>query len=474
MEKRPETKIVAWLARSASQRAIWVSSLLSFASRSGVLAQPHPGDVDLSFGTGPSNEVAAIALQADGKFVIGGYFTGVSGTNRNYIARLNADGSLDTSFDPGTGAAGGRGSTAVYAVASQPDNKALLAGRFATVNGVSRNRIARLNADGSLDLTFNPGTGLSGTFDILEAVVMQPDGKVLIGGSFSSVNGTNRNNVARLNADGSLDLTFDPGTGPSDTVDGMALQTDGRILIGGLFSSVNGTNSSHVARLNPDGSLDASFNLAAGAADVYSIVVQLDGRIVIAGSFTSVSGTNRNYIARLNADGSLDTSFDPGTGAGNYVYAILSAGGKVYLGGLFSSVNGTNRARIARLNSDGSLDTGFDPGTGANSLVEALVLQPDGKIVVGGGFTTINGVPRPFIARLYGTSRPLLSTPIYSASQFQLNVSGESNTCYLLQGSTNFLQANWIPVWTNMAPFTATDSAAAIFPRRFYRAILPP
>jgi uncharacterized delta-60 repeat protein len=438
------------------------------------MAQPHPGDLDPSFSMGPSNEVASIALQVDGRFVIGGYFTNINGTVRNFIARLNADGTLDTTFDPGTGAAGGLGFTAVYSVASQPDRKTLLAGRFATINGASRNRIARLNANGSVDSTFNPGTGLSGTFDLLEVVALQPDGKVLIGGSFSKVNGTNRNNIARLNADGSLDLTFNTGTGPSDTVNAVALQTDGKILIGGNFSSVNGTNSSHIARLDARGSLDTSFSLAVGAANVYSIAVQLDGRVVIGGSFTSVSGTNRNYIARLNADGSLDTTFDPGTGASDFVYAILSAGGKVYICGLFTSFNGTTRARIARLNWDGSLDTSLDPGTGASSLVESIVLQPDGKIVVGGGFTSINGMPFPFIARLYGTFQPLLTSPNYSMTKCRINVTGESNAYYLVQGSTDLLRGIWLPVWTNVSPFTATDAAAAKFPPRFYRALLPP
>src|SRR5690606_28979323 len=153
----------------------------------------------------------------------GGAFTSYNGTGRNAIARLNADGSLDSGFDPGIGA-----NSAVLSIAVQADGKILIAGAFTNYNGTARNYIARLNADGSLDTGFDPGTGADST--ILPTAV-KADGKVFIGGAFTSFNGTARNCIARLNADGSLDLGFDAGTGPGNTVYITAVQADGKVLI---------------------------------------------------------------------------------------------------------------------------------------------------------------------------------------------------------------------------------------------------
>src|SRR5207248_1147872 len=148
------------------------------------------------------------------------------------------------------------------------------------------------------------------------ALAIQPDGRILMGGSFSVYNGTTRNSIARLNTDGSLDTTFTVGTGANNAVFAIAIQVDGRIVIGAHFTSFNGTARNRITRLNSDGSLDTTFNIGTGAnSAVRAIAVQPDGRILIGGQFTTYNGTARNNIARLNADGSLDTTFNVGTGA---------------------------------------------------------------------------------------------------------------------------------------------------------------
>jgi uncharacterized delta-60 repeat protein len=350
--------------------------------------------VDPTFdpGTGADNRVLALALQLDGKVLLAGAFTTINGTARSRIARLNANGSLDTSFNPGTGA-----NSTVWALALQPDGKVLLGGDFWTVNGTPRNGIARLNADGSLDTSFNPSTGVDSS---VNALALQSDGKVLLGGFFTSVGGTARNNIARLNADGSLDTSFDPGTGADSWVLALALQSDGKVLLGGTFTTVNGTARNSIARLNANGSLDTSFNPSANST-VRALALQSDGKVLLGGAFTTINGTARTRIARLNVDGTLDTSFNPGSGANSSVNALaLQSDGKVLLGGIFTSVGGTARTRIARLNANGSLDTSFDPGSGANNTVWALALQSDGKVLLGGAFTSVNGTPRNSIARL--------------------------------------------------------------------------
>ena len=234
----------------------------------------------------------------------------------------------------------------------------------------------------------------------MNSVAVQSDGKVLISGSFSTYNGTSRGYVARLNSDGSLDTGFlATGAGLNSGVSSIAVQSDGKVLIGGAFTAYNGTSRGRVARLNSDGSLDTGF-LATGAgsdSSVYSVAVQSDGKVLIGGAFTAYNGTSRGRVARLNSDGSLDTSFlATGAGANGNVYSIaLQSDGKVLIGGDFSTYNGTSRGYVARLNSDGSLDTSFlATGAGADISVNAVAMQSDGKILIGGWFTTYNGASR--------------------------------------------------------------------------------
>jgi len=369
--------------------------------RSHIARVNSDGSLDTGFysWTGADSTIWSLVLQPDGKVLIGGAFTSYNGTPRNRIARVNSDGSLDTGFNPGTGA-----NSTIRSLALQPDGKVFIGGAFTSYNGTSRNGIARLNADGSLDTSFNPGTGAD---DAVISLTVQPDGKVLIGGAFTSYNGTLRNRIARLNTDGSLDTSFNPGTGADGWLNSFTVQPDGKILIGGEFTIYNGTPRNRIARLSGDGGLDSSFNAVTGSNnDIEAIIVQPDGRLLIGGAFTGYNDTPRNCIARLNNDGILDTSFNPNVGISSLTSDLhvtslaLQLDGKILIGGAFASYNGTPRNCIARVNSDGSLDTGFNPGTGANSTIWSLALQPDGRVLIGGWFTSYNGTPRKCIARL--------------------------------------------------------------------------
>ncbi|HWP56000.1 MAG TPA: hypothetical protein VN476_17850, partial [Pyrinomonadaceae bacterium] len=363
------------------------------------------GDIDPSFnpGAGASGSTAtvlAVAVQTDGKIVVGGTFSQAAGQARGNIARFNPDGSLDPTFlSSGVGANGD-----VSALFVQPDGKIVICGDFTTVNGSARNRIARLNSDGTLDFTFL-ATGSGANF-VVNAAALQSDGKIVIGGRFTTINGTTRNHIARINSDGTLDASFlAAGSGINGDVFSLALQTDGKTLIGGFFTSVNGTARNGIARLNSDGTNDASF-LATGSGvnnSVFAVAVQSDDRVVIGGLFTNVNGIERNGAARLNPDGNLDMSFlAAGSGANAPLYAIaLQSDGKIVIGGAFTNFSGTARDGIERLNANGSVDTSFlVSGSGANNIVRCLALQSDGKILLGGAFTTVNGTVRTGIARL--------------------------------------------------------------------------
>jgi uncharacterized delta-60 repeat protein len=362
-------------------------------------------ELDLTFPlqAGANNTVYTTALQTDGKILIGGLFTKVSGVDRRQIARLNADGSLDESFNPGRAA-----SVAVYSIVIQPDGKILVGGSFNRFNNAPENGIIRLNQDGSQDLSFIPGSGTNAT---IRTIALQSDGQILIGGDFTVFNALPSNRIARLNSNGSLDQTFAPSGGANASVEIIALKTDGKILLGGAFTNVNSTARSGIAQLNSDGSLNASFNPGSGTAGttfgtgsnrVYSIAQQSDGKLLLGGDFYYFNGVERRSIARLEENGTLDSTLNLGSNISGNVRKIgILSDGKIFAGGAFTLSNSLMRTRIAKLNLDGSIDPAFATEQNA-AEVFTFAEQPDGKIVIGGSFNVINYLFRNRIARLNG------------------------------------------------------------------------
>jgi len=367
-----------------------ISDFSSFSTASGTFYYSAAGCTasgtwTAAFNPGASYVVRALAMQADGKIVVGGQFSWLGGQPRSYIGRLNPDGSLDTDFNPGA-------NNWVLALAVQADGKILVGGYITELGGQTRNYIGRLNSDGTLDTTFNPGA-----LGEVRSLAIQEDGKILVGGDFTKLVGVTRYNIARLNPDGTLDTTFNPGTDSINwSVDALAVQEDGKIVAGGVFNRMGGQTRNYIARLNPDGTLDTSFNPGANLS-VKTLAMQEDGKILVGGSFTTLGGGARNYIGRLNPDGTLDADFNPGASSYPYTLAV-QADGKIVVGGQFTTLSGQTRNRIGRLNPDGTLDEDFNPG--ASNPVYTLAVQADGKIVAGGAFITLGGETRYYIARL--------------------------------------------------------------------------
>jgi uncharacterized delta-60 repeat protein len=336
--------------------------------------------------------VNSIAIQQDGKSVITGEFYVVNGESRVNGARLERDGRIDRTLENGLSRAAGL--PFVYAISVQANGKILVGGLFDDAFGQPRLNIARLENDGSLDFAFNASAD-----DTVSAIIVQLDGKIVIGGTFTNVDGQARNRIARLNSDGTLDSTFIVNL--DSTVSALALQQDGKILVGGNFQSVDGMTRNRIARLNPDGTLD-SFDPDAGGFDVSTISVQPDGKILVGGFFSFIGGEFRGNIARLNTDGTAD-SFDPNADGEVKDIAIL-ANGKIMIGGSFGTLTpngGSSLARVglARLNADGTVDMAFG-NPNVNGQVDSIVAQSDGKVIVGGQFTLIAGQMRNRIARL--------------------------------------------------------------------------
>ena len=233
------------------------------------------------------------------------------------------------------------------------ENEFNLLNTLTTTKTSTEDYLSTLSSSGGIDSSFAYGSGFDADAN---SVAIQSDGKILVGGEFTSYNGTSANKIIRLNSDGSIDTSFIYGTGFDNDVTSIAIQSDGKILVGGYFFTYNGTFANRIIRLNSDGSVDTSFVIGTGFdSDVDStIVIQSDGKILVGGSFTDYNGTPANYIIRLNSDGSVDTSFVYGTGLNGYTKSFaIQSDGKIVVAGQFQSYNGTSANFIIRLNSDG-------------------------------------------------------------------------------------------------------------------------
>lgn len=374
------------------------------------------GSVDTAFSTnlgtttGSGFAVNAIGLQPDGKIVIGGTFTVWNGTTVNRIVRLNSDGTRDTTFTTNVGTAA---NNTINAIAVQSDGKILVGGAFTTWNSVAGvSYIVRLNSDGTRDTAFTTNTG--GPTSTVRAIVMQPDGKILVGGSWSTTWGSYYSpRFVRLESSGIVDAAFNTNSsgfpGASGGVFSIALQSTGDIVLGGSVSGYQ------LARYNSSGVLDTAFATRAGLppSTILSVVVQSDDRILVATQASSwtTGGVTRqiNCFVRLAADGTFSVTPSAMDGAAQYsalpvsVNAIATQGdGKILVGGGFTTWNGVSANRIVRLAIDGTIDTAFmsNIGTGADNSILAFAIQSDGKILVCGSFTTWNGVAVARMVRL--------------------------------------------------------------------------
>lgn len=513
--------------------------------------------------------INAITYLPDGKSLIGGAFSTINGVQQGKIARINSDGTLDSTFNQNMSGFNG----AVSKIIVRADGKLSVGGSFGTYNGVFCPRLILLNSNGSRDTSFQselPITGYfiydfevmpngkiiagfdanispntvyifnsNGTFDnskrvvatisaTVNDIIQQPDGKILIAGSFLYANGQPRRSIVRLNTDGSLDTSFIPY--PESNINGLALQPDGKILValgpapcidrlnpdgsrdmsfqqpylsqnhiireialeadgrflvtgyvfgerltrfnangsstasggasfdgivhkiivlpdgkilvGGAFTQGNPAFRGGIMRLNPIGTPDNTFNPSGANGVVYDMDVQADGKIIISGDFTAVNGSqNQNHVARLNPDGTLDTSFTQSLPVNAPIFGVkVQPDGKIIAGGNFNQIGSTTKLALARFNTNGTLDSNFNPYVNITiPRVSKIYLQTDGKILVGGQFTKMNGVSHVRIARLLNDSAPTRKLFDYDGDgKADVSVFRPSeNKWYILQSSNS-------------------------------------
>lgn len=398
------------------------------------LCKAQLGTIDPTFisGTGFNSGSNCITLSSNGKILVGGYFSDYNGNTVSKIVSINNNGSIDNSL---TGITSGFNGP-INKIIEQPDGKLLCGGGFTTFNGNSRKYLVRLNSDGSEDLTFNTGLGFNSN---VLCMILQPDGKIIVGGQFGYYNGSNTYKcIIRLNSDGSVDNSFNSGTGFSRTLTGgglmiysMALQTDGKIITAGEFDTYNGTVMRNIARLNNDGSIDNTFQIglglqaSSGGSDAKCVELQNDGKILVTGKFNTYNSNSYNGVVRLNNDGTFDPTFNIGTGFLNPGYSFgykvvsLQDSSIIVANSGSNSVNSQTVTSVCILNYNGTLKHSGVFKFGNFDNIYDIAIQPDGKIIFAGSFLFYDNVILNNIVRVNGSTLTSISKKYKS----QINIS---------------------------------------------------
>lgn len=454
--------------------------------------------------------IEAAAQQADGKLVVSGTFIRVNGTATSGLVRLNTDGSLDPSFSLNV-----QGSAQALAVLPGGQIMAATTTAF-VVGGQTYRGLLKLNPDGTLASGFSPGSGPSGTATV-RAMLVQPDGKVLLGGTFSSYNGVATPRLVRLNANGSVDQAFTSalGSGFSSDIAVLKLQTDGKILVGGRFIDVNGSGRRHLVRLQSTGALDTGYNPVSSSASSFGVMrlaldpvtgqavviglgqstfvpqrLNLDGSVdptfqaqnlsssnclavgAYANAQLSVDGNRRvllsrgcntggiSYLVRYTATGALDNLFDVSAalnGPANVLLPLLN--NQTLIGGDFNRFNTLSGTNLVMVNDLAAPSATFRPLLDAAGTVSRVLRQPDGKLLVSGVFREVNGLAAVNLVRLNvdGTLDSSFGTPNFDGPVDALALQPDGNV--VVAGAFTRVGSVISPMLARLLPTGSVDPA---------------
>lgn len=411
--------------RSARGPLVWLTACLAVAA-AGHLAAQNPGDLDTSFTSG----IVQLNLYTQVLETLPGLgqnrdLVVVGGDAGGFGILFQSVGTIDADINfPEFGALNRIIYTAVPEQVLQTGQtipSILLGGQFGRgitdiTNKLAARNIVRIKPTGELDTTFDPGRGANG---FVTSILPLATGDIVCAGEFDTFNKQGRVRLARLTNKGALvdDSLFDANLSFDATVLSLAAQTvngttpaSPQILVAGQFSNVSGKVHNKLARINPDGSVDDGFNPSFDNRTTI-VVCQPDGKILVGGDFENVNGEQHKHIVRLNADGTVDDTFNISVTGQPFgfidppaVYVIkLLQDGRMYLGGNFTTVNGVTHNYLARVNKDGSLDEAFNAGTNIVNAVQSLSIQSDGKLLVGVNRSKANGDGKypPVLFRLF-------------------------------------------------------------------------
>jgi uncharacterized delta-60 repeat protein len=349
---------------------------------------------DYSIGSGFNAVVNSLAIDSSLKILSGGDFTTYQGVSQNRLIKLNADGTKDATFNVGTGF------NAAVNTVSTSSSGTYVGGTFTTYNSLAQNGLVRLNATtAAKDAAFDVGAGFIGS---VLASAVDSSNRVLVGGAFSSYKGVTENRILRLQSNGTKDSSFVTGTGFDSSVNSIAIQSDNKILIGGDFTTYKGLTQNRLIRLDVDGSKDASLDIGTGfsGGDIRAVLVQSDDKIYVGGNFTSFNGSNINRLVRLNTNGSIDTSFNIGSGFNGAVNSVAISNQTLVVSGNFTTFNGGTQNRIVALDLSGSAISTYSLGTGFDAETKSVVSYSTDSVFIGGNFTTYKAVSNNRLLKL--------------------------------------------------------------------------
>lgn len=340
------------------------------------------------------------------------------------VIAFGQPGNIDATFNTNCGS-GTNG--AIYSLDIQPDGKIILGGNFTNFNAFADGNLDRILPSGGIDGTFIVGTGFDGYVDQINVL---SSGKILAAGGFLNVQGNSNSFIGMLNSDGTVNSIF-AGIGTNSYVKDFIELPTGKIMIGGQFLTYAGSNMPYLGIIYDSGNVDAVTNIGSGPNGSVNGIVGTTNHSFLFGNFSSYDGHNTNGIVKIFHDGTFDSSFDCGSGPNSEISClVVQNDGKIIVGGSFSSFNGINCNGLVRLNTNGSVDASFNIGTGFSDYVKDAVIQPDGKIIVVGNFNQYNGVNRSKIVRLLpnGTLDPVFNPGTgFNLLPHELKLSSDGN-----------------------------------------------
>jgi uncharacterized delta-60 repeat protein len=435
-----------------------------------ILDEDGPAALIAAFQMHPKGHpsLGKFAQQEDGKIMVGGSLEEIDGQPRVGIARLNADGSLDSSFNPGSGLRiSATESSGALDIALQKDGKILAAGPFFVANGVKRQGLVRFLPTGDVDLTFDPGERSSRGY--APRLLLRPNGKILLIGDLSLADPSDGAFIRSLNEDGTLDSSFHAP--PIFFVTG-ALMPSGQLVVAG----------GDVMRLQENGDPDPSF-IPLKSPNLYArnIVIAPDGKILLAGSFPSLP---HQCVLRLLPDGRIDEGFAPDL----TMFGSELLGGAVAVqedGKILGTVQTFTDPTIflVRFNADGTIDKRFEPvrfdtGFPAQGAITSMQLTPAGNILAGGYFQAVNDVPYTTLVMLKGGEEDahrvlkMQSLHLDNSREPEVTLSVPAFKKFKIQASEDL--RSWIPISTNFSvtgKLEISDTLKNPSAKRFYSAV---
>jgi uncharacterized delta-60 repeat protein len=450
---------------------------LFIAAVSAVCPPPLFGQVSLidpsfSVGNGAVGVgVNSILLLNDGKILVGGEFTEISGSPQNNLACLTTNGELDATFNVDADGA-------VNQLLQQPDGKILVCGSFSNLQGEAHLRIGRLLTNGLVDPDFDAGTNF-GDMDSIQSIAIQPDGKILAA-SYSTEFGV-FSTLRRLNVNGQLDSTYTNSNFFNSYITALLARTNGTALVGGGFSFAGGVSSPALALLDQNGLVNASTsNLFQSGSDIFSLVEMTNADILVGGLLYPTATTNRTVLGQLTLALTWNTNFMADEfSADGFVRSVeLQPDSKIVVGGYFYVAGGYWRRHIARLDASGHVDPCFDPGLGFGNSeyypsygVNTLARQPDGRILAGGKFFGLDGNQNTNITRMLPQSDCNMSrvrlTRIDDERFYVAGTSTPGASSYLLESSTNLV--DWDDIQVQPFPYVYQEFYYSWSPATFFR-----